>query len=252
MENTANKATLNSTCIKIEHVNRSFGKKQVLFDINLEIPYSQILGLLGPSGSGKSTLVKMIAGIDVPTTGAVYLLNEKMPKLSMMYKIGYMAQSDALYDELTAEENIKFFASMYKLSKIKQKQRIAEVMNLVNLSEHLKKQVNQYSGGMKRRLSLAIALIHEPPILILDEPTVGIDPILRKSIWEELYKLKDNGTTIIITTHVMDEVEKCNNLGMIRDGKLIAVGSPDEIKRASNSNTIEEAFLYYGGATKWE
>jgi ABC-2 type transport system ATP-binding protein len=250
MPDTATNTILNSSCIKIENVNKSFGKKQVLFNINLDIPYSQILGLLGPSGSGKSTLVKMIAGIDIPTSGTVYLLNEKMPKLSLMNKIGYMAQSDALYDELTAEENINFFASMYKLPKSKQKQRITEVMKLVNLLDHLKKKVKQYSGGMKRRLSLAIALIHEPPILILDEPTVGIDPVLRKSIWDELYKLKNSGTTIIITTHVMDEVEKCNNLGMIRDGKLIAIGSPSEIKHASNSSTIEEAFLYYGGESK--
>ncbi|HEX9026022.1 MAG TPA: ABC transporter ATP-binding protein [Clostridium sp.] len=249
MENLIDNTIQISPCIRIEHVDKFFGKKQVIFDISLEVPYSQILGLLGPSGSGKSTIVKMIAGIDVPTSGEVYLLSEKMPKLSMMHKIGYMAQSDALYEELTAEENITFFASMYKLTKSKQKQRIAEVMNLVNLSDHLKKQVKQYSGGMKRRLSLAIALIHEPPVLILDEPTVGIDPVLRKSIWDELYKLNKNGTTIIVTTHVMDEADKCNNLGMIRDGKLIALGSPNEIKRASNSNTIEEAFLYYGGAS---
>jgi ABC-2 type transport system ATP-binding protein len=250
MQNVVDKIIPISDCIKIEHVNKSFGKKQVLFDINLAVPYSQILGLLGPSGSGKSTLIKMIAGIDIPTSGEVLVLGEKMPKLSLMNKIGYMAQSDALYDALTAEENIKFFASMYNISKAKQKQRIAEVMELVNLTDHLKKQVKQYSGGMKRRLSLAIALIHEPPILILDEPTVGIDPVLRKSIWNELYKLNNNGTTIIVTTHVMDEAEKCNNLGMIRDGKLIAVGSPNEIKHASNSSTIEEAFLYYGGASK--
>jgi len=250
MLNIDAKTITTSTCVKIDHVNRFFGKKQVLFDISLDITYSQILGLLGPSGSGKSTLIKMIAGIDIPTSGEILLLNEKMPKLSMMNKIGYMAQSDALYTELTAEENIKFFASMYKLSKSKQKQRIVDVMELVNLSDHLKKQVKQYSGGMKRRLSLAIALIHEPPVLILDEPTVGIDPVLRKSIWDELYKLNKNGTTIIVTTHVMDEAEKCNSLGMIRDGKLIAVGSPDEIKRASGSNTIEEAFLYYGGESK--
>lgn len=250
MKNIDDKTIKNSACIRIEHVNKFFGKKQVLFDISLDVSYSEILGLLGPSGSGKSTIVKMISGIDSPTTGSVYLLAEKMPKLSMMDKIGYMAQSDALYDELTAEENIKFFSSMYKLPKLKQKERINEVMELVNLSAHLKKQVKQYSGGMKRRLSLAIALIHEPPILILDEPTVGIDPVLRKSIWEELYKLKNNGTTIIVTTHVMDEADKCNTLGMIRDGKLIALGSPTEIKSSSSSTTIEEAFLYYGGESK--
>lgn len=240
----------NSVCIKVEHVDRFFGKKQVLFDISIEVPYAQILGLLGPSGSGKTTLVKMIAGIDIATSGDVYLLGEKMPKLVMMNKIGYMAQADALYGDLTGEENLQFFASMYNLTRSKQKQRIIEVMELVNLEDQLKKQVSQYSGGMKRRLSLAIALIHEPPVLILDEPTVGIDPVLRKSIWAELYKLRNNGTTIIVTTHVMDELEKCDNLGMIRDGKLIAVGSPAELKHATSSNSIEEAFLYYGGAAK--
>ena len=238
MQNTADKTISNSPCIKIEQVNRSFGKKQVLFDISLEVPYAQILGLLGPSGSGKTTLVKMIAGIDVATSGEVYVLDEKMPNLPMLNKIGYMAQSDALYGDLTAEENLQFFASMYDLTRSKRKQRINEVMQLVNLSDDLKKQVKQYSGGMKRRLSLAIALIHEPPVLILDEPTVGIDPVLRKSVWQELYRLSSNGTTIIVTTHVMDEVEKCDNLGMIRDGKLIAIGSPDEMKRATSSNTI--------------
>jgi ABC-2 type transport system ATP-binding protein len=247
MTNTTDEESKKIPCIRIEHVNKCFGKKQVLYDISLNVPYAQILGLLGPSGSGKTTLVKMIAGIDSATSGEVYVLDHKMPKLVLMGKIGYMAQSDALYSELTAEENIKFFASMYNLTKLKRKQRIQEVMQLVNLSEHLKKQVKQYSGGMKRRLSLAIALIHEPPILLLDEPTVGIDPVLRKSIWNELYKLNHSGTTIIVTTHVMDEVEKCHNLGMIRDGKLIAVGSPEELKRATSSATIEEAFLYYGG-----
>lgn len=237
-------------CIKVEHVNRFFAKKQVLFDISLEVPFGQILGLLGPSGSGKTTLVKMIAGIDKATNGNIYVLDEKMPKLSMMNKIGYMAQADALYGDLTGEENLQFFAEMYNITGTKQKQRIQEIMELVNLSEDLKKQVSQYSGGMKRRLSLAIALIHEPPILILDEPTVGIDPVLRKSIWEELYRLNNIGTTIIMTTHVMDEVEKCQNLGMIRDGKLIAVGSPEELKRATSSTTIEEAFLVYGGESK--
>ncbi|MCX7614465.1 MAG: ABC transporter ATP-binding protein [Clostridiales bacterium] len=235
-------------CIRADHINKSFGKKPVLFDINIEVPYSQILGLLGPSGSGKTTLVKLIAGIETATSGEIYLLGEKMPSLKMMSKVGYMAQSDALYGELTALENLQFFASMYELSKARQKQRIEEVMQLVELSGHLKKQVKQYSGGMKRRLSLAIALLHEPPVLILDEPTVGIDPVLRKSVWEELYKLRSNGTTILVTTHVMDEAEKCDNLGMIREGKLIAVGSPYELKKATSSNTIEDAFLFYGGA----
>jgi ABC-2 type transport system ATP-binding protein len=250
MKNAIDKATTNPLCFEVEHVDRLFGEKQVLFDISLSLPYSQILGLLGPSGSGKTTLIKMIAGIDIATKGKVFLLGEKMPQLSMMNKVGYMAQADALYGDLTAEENLQFFASMYSIPRAKQKQRIKEVMQLVDLSDHLKKLVKHYSGGMKRRLSLAIALIHEPPVLILDEPTVGIDPVLRKSIWDELFKLKAKGTTIIVTTHVMDEVEKCDILGMIRDGKLIALGSPEELKRSTSSSTIEEAFLYYGGVSK--
>lgn len=247
MQNINSDILYQRPCIQIQHVDRSFGKKQVLFDIHLDIPHAQICGILGPSGSGKTTLVKMIAGVDEATNGEVYVLNEKMPKLNMLQHIGYMAQADSLYSDLSAEENLQFFASLYNLPKSKIQQRMQDVMAIVNLTDSLKKQVKQFSGGMKRRLSLAIALMHEPSILILDEPTVGIDPLLRLSIWEELGRLRNQGTTIIITTHVMDELEKCDNLGMIREGKLIAVGSPQELKQASSAATIEEAFLYFIG-----
>jgi ABC-2 type transport system ATP-binding protein len=236
-----------SNSIRVENVSKQFGNKVVLQDISLQVPKAEIFGLLGPSGSGKTTLVRMIAGIDDPSQGEVYVLEQRMPKLEMMSKIGYMAQSDALYNELTALENLEFFASLFGLSGSKRKQRIYEVMELVNLTEHLKKQISSYSGGMKRRLSLAISLLHEPGILILDEPTVGIDPVLRRTIWKELEQLSARGTTILVTTHVMDEADKCHRLGMIRDGKLTAVGTPAELKQATSSTTIEEAFLYYGG-----
>lgn len=233
--------------IQVHGVSKQFDEKVVLNDITLAVPKAHIFGLLGPSGSGKTTLVRMIAGIDVPTSGTVHVLGQQMPQLAMLSKIGYMAQSDALYAELTAQENLEFFASLYGLTGTKRKQRIHDVMELVDLGSHLKKQISNYSGGMKRRLSLAISLLHEPGILILDEPTVGIDPVLRKSIWQELTKLSQQGTTILVTTHVMDEADKCHQLGMIRDGRLTAVGTPDELKQATSSATIEEAFLYYGG-----
>lgn len=233
--------------IQVHGVSKQFDEKVVLNDITLDVPKAHIFGLLGPSGSGKTTLVRMIAGIDVPTSGTVHVLGQQMPQLAMLSKIGYMAQSDALYAELTAQENLEFFASLYGLTGTKRKQRIHDVMELVDLGSHLKKQISNYSGGMKRRLSLAISLLHEPGILILDEPTVGIDPVLRKSIWQELTKLSQQGTTILVTTHVMDEADKCHQLGMIRDGRLTAVGTPDELKQATSSATIEEAFLYYGG-----
>jgi ABC-2 type transport system ATP-binding protein len=235
-------------CIRMEHVSKRFGKKTVIEDVSLDVYRGEIFGMLGPSGAGKTTIVKMIAGIDEATSGTIHVLNTKMPDLHVMQRIGFMAQSDALYGELTALENLQFFASIYGLKGKKQKERIYDVMDLVNLTDHVKKTVNQYSGGMKRRLSLAVSLLHEPEVLILDEPTVGIDPLLRQAIWDELERIRQKGTTIVVTTHVMDEAEKCQRLAMIRDGRLIAVGSPSELKKETNSQTIEQAFLYFGGA----
>ena len=247
MAQNGSNAGTNSSCIRLEHVSKQFGTKQVLHDINLRVPHAQIYGLLGPSGSGKTTMVKLIVGIEVATQGEVYLLEDKMPQLSTMGKLGYMSQSDALYNELTAEENLQFFSSIYGLKGAKQKQRIHEVAELVNLTGDLKRPVQVYSGGMRRRLSLATSLLHEPQVLVLDEPTVGIDPVLRKSVWDELRHLSQKGITVLVTTHVMDEAEKCDNLAMIRDGRLIATGSPEELKRNTSTTTLEEAFLYYGG-----
>lgn len=233
--------------ITVSHVRRAFGNKEVLKDISLQVEGAETFGILGPSGSGKTTLVKLLTGIDEVTAGEVHVLGTKMPKLAMLQQIGYMAQSDALYTELSAKENLEFFAALYGLKGGNRTRRIADVMELVNLQEHLRKRVDQYSGGMKRRLSLAIALLHEPPLLILDEPTVGIDPVLRKSIWQELKALNRKGTTIVLTTHVMDEAEKCDRLAMIRGGELLAVDTPSGLLQATGSASIEEAFLYYGG-----
>lgn len=233
--------------IKVEHIRKAFGSKVVLEDISLEVHKAETFGLLGPSGSGKTTLVRLLTGIDEADSGEVHVLGVKVPKLSLLSQIGYMAQSDALYSELSAKENLEFFASLYGLKKEQRNRRIKKVMEIVGLEEHLRKRVDQYSGGMKRRLSLAIALLHEPPLLILDEPTVGIDPVLRMSIWKELRALNERGTTIVLTTHVMDEAEKCDRLGMIREGRLLAEDTPANLLRATGSSSIEEAFLYYGG-----
>lgn len=235
------------SAISIKEVSKRYGKQHVLKDIHLEIHEAEIFGLLGPSGAGKTTLVKQMTGLEEATSGDIYVLKEKQPSLKLMDRIGYMAQSDALYSDLTARENLHFFAALYGLNKKKQKARVNEVSEIVELEEHLDKLVSNYSGGMKRRLSLAISLVHEPDILILDEPTVGIDPILRKNIWDRFENLKQSGITIVVTTHVMDEAEKCDRLGMIREGKLIALGTPDELKEETESNNLEEAFLAYGG-----
>jgi len=236
-----------SSTVVINDVSKSFGKRLVLNQINLTVESGEIFGLIGPSGSGKTTLVKIIVGMDSPHQGDVQVLNTSVPNLKLLQKIGYMAQADALYSDLTGEENLAFFASLFKLKKEEQKKRIAYAAQLVNLTDDLKKKVQNYSGGMKRRLSLAVALIQDPEILILDEPTVGIDPELRRSIWAELYRLKNEGKTILVTTHVMDEAEKCDRLAMVRDGEIITSGSPAELKNQFGITSLEEVFLKAGG-----
>ncbi|MGG3467902.1 ABC transporter ATP-binding protein [Neobacillus pocheonensis] len=233
--------------ITVEKVSKSFGKKPVLQDVNLTIPKGQLFGLIGPSGAGKTTLVKMIVGMEKADTGTIHVLDERMPNLALLQEIGYMAQSDALYVELTGEENLKFFASLYKLNKQEQKKRIAYASGLVNLTDDLKKRVSAYSGGMKRRLSLAIALIQDPKILILDEPTVGIDPELKLSIWNELLRLKnEEEKTIIVTTHVMDEAIKCDFIAMVRDGRILTSGTPNELKTLYGTDDFDEVFRKAG------
>ena len=233
---------------RVSQLSVSFGTAEVLKNISFTIERGEIFGFLGPSGAGKTTLVKAIAGLQNIQKGEVEVLGIKMPSLSLSERIGYMAQSDALYQDLTALENLQFFASLYNIKSPEKKKRMEEVMELVNLQEHFHKPVQQFSGGMKRRLSLAISLLHNPEILILDEPTVGIDPLLRKSIWQELKQLSRNGTTVMVTTHVMDEAQKCDRLAMIREGELLAVGSTEELERATGTTNMEDAFLTLGGA----
>jgi len=234
--------------IRLTRVGKTFGDRGVVRDVSLEVPPASICGLLGPSGAGKTTVVKMIAGIETPTSGLVEVLGERMPKLSLQPRIGYMAQSDALYSDLSAGENLDFFASLYALRGPRKAARIAAVLELVGLASDRGKRVSRFSGGMKRRLSLAVALLHEPAVLILDEPTVGIDPLLRRDIWAELERIRAGGTAILVTTHVMDEAEHCGALALMRNGALIASGSPAALKSATGSATIEDAFLAYGRA----
>jgi ABC-2 type transport system ATP-binding protein len=236
---------LDNETIRIKNISHSFGKFRSLSNINLDIKQGQILGVLGPSGCGKSTLIKCIIGMISPSQGSIYVYDKKMPNLEVTKHIGYMAQSDALYEDLNAYDNMMFFASLYSVSKKEAHKKIIELLELVKLSNHTKKLVKNFSGGMKRRLSLAISLIHNPKILILDEPTVGIDPSLRQEFWNEFYKLKQQGVTIIVTTHVMDEAEKCDKLVFLRDGEIIAIDTPNNLKTSTDDKTIESAFLYY-------
>ena len=229
--------------IKIEKLSKSFGEQKVLDKIDFKLESGEIVGLIGPSGSGKSTLIKTMLGMEKADDGEALVLDYKMPKREILSNIGYMAQSDALYEMLTGYENLDFFGKMKGVPSDKLKKEIEYIAEIVDLTNDLKKLVSKYSGGMKRRLSLAIALIGSPELLILDEPTVGIDPSLRKNIWKELFKQRDNGVGILVTTHVMDEAELTDKVGLLLNGNIIAFDTPQQLKEKNNVKTIEEVFL---------
>jgi ABC-2 type transport system ATP-binding protein len=229
--------------IKISNVSKSFEKKEVIKDITFTIPSGEICCLLGPSGSGKTTLIRLMIGAIAADTGHIQLANIKMPNLKMLKKIGYMPQNDALYDDLSAESNLRFFGGLYQLSKSKLEQRVKEVLELVDLTEHRKKLIRNFSGGMKKRLSLAASILHQPDVLFLDEPTVGIDPVLRRTIWDQFQEIKKSGTTIIVSTHVMDEVTECDKAALIYNGSLIEYDSVEKLLKKTNTGRVEELFL---------
>lgn len=229
--------------IEIEKLSKSFGEQKVLDKIDFKLESGEIVGLIGPSGSGKSTLIKTMLGMEKADEGEALVLNYKMPKREILSNIGYMAQSDALYEMLTGYENLDFFGKMKGVPSDKLKKEIEYIAEIVDLTDDLKKLVSKYSGGMKRRLSLAIALIGSPELLILDEPTVGIDPSLRKNIWKELFKQRDNGVGILVTTHVMDEAELTDKVGLLLNGDIIDFDTPQQLKVKNNVKTIEEVFL---------
>lgn len=239
---------MGNQAISIKSLEKRFQHKQVIAPLSLDVPKGQLMGLLGPSGCGKTTLIKMIMGMLKPDSGTIQVLDLNVPHKQLLNDIGYMAQSDALYTDLTGEENLHFFAKLYSLSKAERIERVAYAASLVRLTDDLRQKVENYSGGMKRRLSLAIALIQNPKLLILDEPTVGIDPVLKKEIWQELICLKDQEQkTILVTTHAMDEAERCDQLAMLRSGHIIAQGTPQELKEQYQAKDFDEVFVKAGG-----
>lgn len=232
--------------IQVTDLVQGYGKNIVISDINLSVSSGEILGLIGPSGSGKTTLINSIMGMLKPKKGSVTVLGTTMPNRKVLARIGFMAQADALYETLTARENLTFFGQMQGMDPKDLPEQIDYATKVVSLNEDLDKHVGDYSGGMKRRLSLAIALVSNPDILILDEPTVGIDPELRQQIWQELHRLSQEGKTILLTTHVMDDAEESDSLLMIRNGIAIAQGQPDQLIEEFGVNNVEEVFVKAG------
>lgn len=228
--------------VKGEHLHKRFKNQIVLDDVSLTLQEGEIYGLIGPSGSGKTTLVRILLGLEKADSGNVELF-EQRPTLNAFRSLGYMAQSDALYNELSAYQNLDFFASIQGMGGKEKKQRILEVAKSVDLEKDLKKSVAQFSGGMKRRLSLAAALVHSPRLYLLDEPTVGLDPMIRRNIWTLFHYLKGKGATIIVTTHVMDEVAQCDRVGLLSEGKIIAQGVPKDLMAQYGVPSVEEIFI---------
>lgn len=237
--------------ITFETVTKTFGSKtpkgdnrrQVLKGVDFTLKRGELICLLGPSGCGKTTMINMIMGKLLPTTGTVTVMGERAPYKAARPRIGYMPQEDALYTDINGEENLIFFGRMNGMKKAEARARAAEMLAFGRLAEDGKKMISEYSGGMKKRLSLGIAMMHEPELLILDEPTVGLDPDHRRRIWHEFEKLADGGTTILVTTHVMDEAMRCGKIAMLYDGQMIAQGSPADILADTGCEDLEDAFL---------
>jgi len=232
-------------------VSRAFDDRTVVRDIDLVVKQGTILGIIGPSGSGKTTTIRMITGALQPTTGEISVLGERPTKFrrSTRERIGYMPQLFTLYADLTGRENVDFVASLFGLLWPRRRRRIKQVLKLLDLWDARNRRASRLSGGMQRRLELACALVHDPALLILDEPTAGIDPLLRVTVWEELHRLRDEGRTLLVTTQYVNEAEECDEVALIVDGRLIAVAPPEELRRTAlggDAIEIETADLFDG------
>jgi ABC-2 type transport system ATP-binding protein len=224
---------------------KKFGDLTAVDNLNLKLPEGEVFGFIGPNGSGKTTAIKMLCGLLKPTSGESYVLGKKIPDTSIYPRIGYMPQETALYMDLTVRQTIRFFGEIYGLSKDAIAKREEELLDFVDLKARRKEIVYNLSGGMKHRLSLAVSLIHEPEVLFLDEPTVGVDPELRSSFWRYFKDLCSKGVTVLITTHYMDEASRCDRVGMIRMGEMVAVGTPSHMTEETGQKSLEDAFLWY-------
>lgn len=225
-------------------LRKYFGEIHAVDGIDISLAPGRIYGLLGPNGSGKTTLIRLLTGLAHPTSGEARILGTTMPSRRALGTIGYMPQSEAIYPDLSVGENLSFFA---RLEGHADKAAIDRVLDLVELSARKATPALELSGGMRRRLSLACTLVHEPKVLFLDEPTVGVDPALRVQFWSHFRRLAAAGTTILVASHVMDEAERCDELIFVRNGKVIGRGTGAELRANAGQTDLEAAFLVLSG-----
>jgi ABC-2 type transport system ATP-binding protein len=231
-------ATDTGYAVEVEDLAKSFGGVPALTGVTLRVRAGEVYGLLGPNGSGKTTLIRSLLGMVKPDAGTVRVLGRSMPDLSVLPHIGYMTQAAALYPDLSVAENVRFFAAITGAE-----QNVDQALRLVAMESRPNSVVATLSGGMRTRVSLACAIVHRPRLLLLDEPTVGVDPQLRRRLWEQFRAMASEGRTIVVSSHVMDEAARCDRLGLIRSGRLLAEGSVAELEARAGVGNLEDAFL---------
>ena len=227
--------------IRARGLTKKFGELVAVNQLDLEVPAGQIYGFLGPNGSGKTTAIRMLCGLLKPTDGDAEVLGLAVPGATKELKprIGYMTQKFSLYSDLTVMENLKFIADIYALPRSRQKNRIEELISEYHFETQTRQLAGTLSGGQKQRLALACAVLHKPELLLLDEPTSAVDPRNRRDFWAQLFELADAGTTILVSTHYMDEAERCHRLAILHHGKKVADGAPEDLQAATGMSVIE-------------
>lgn len=225
--------------VQVEDLQVDRGKRTVLHGVNLQVPAGTVTGLLGPSGSGKTTLLRAVVGVQRLTAGSVSVLGQPAGSKALRDQIGYMTQAPSIYADLTVSQNLGYFAALYRLGRT----AATEAIEAVGLPAQRDQVVHTLSGGQQSRASLACALLARPPLLVLDEPTVGQDPLLREDLWRRFTDLAAGGTTILVSSHVMDEAERCQQLVMIREGAVLTTGTPAQVKEQAGRDDLDEAFL---------
>lgn len=231
--------------VRTEALHKRFGDLVAVHSLDLEIRRGEVFGLLGPNGSGKTTTIRMLCGLVQPTSGTALVAGYDITREAeqVRRRIGYMSQRYGLYDELTVHENLRFYASVYGLVGAARTTRLAEHVERLGLGSRLAQRAGTLSGGWKQRLALACATAHHPDLVFLDEPTAGVDPAARRTFWETIYELAADGTTVLVTTHYMDEAERCERLAFLSRGHLIGLGTPAEIVQQFNARSVEDVFV---------
>jgi ABC-2 type transport system ATP-binding protein len=225
--------------IVVEKLRIRRGGVIVLDDLALSVASGKVTGLLGPSGSGKTTLMRAIVGVQIVEAGSITVLGQPAGTPPLRWKVGYMTQNPAVYGDLTVRENLRYFARILDTGP----ENVEEVLKTVDMTSFGDRVVNRLSGGQRARGSLATALIGNPQLLVLDEPTVGLDPVLRRDLWKAFNELAAQGKTLLVSSHVMDEADHCHDLLLLRDGKLVATGTPADVRAQSGQQDLDEAFL---------